>query len=135
MTIQELQNKNLKHGIYHKAQWQSIKSINGNEYKKVSNGIVRVVKYSNLKVVKAKLSEQAPKTESKTQWLIEDLLFFNENTKNYLVRLGTTNHKAKSKYYVNGNEVSKEDFENVVKPNGGNQPVFSVKLENLISIE
>ena len=132
MTIVELQNKNLRHGVFHKASWKSEKVVNGVEYTKVSNGVVRIVKYRNIKQVKAKLSVKAP---SSKQWLIEDLLSYNQNTGNYLVSLGTTHIKPSSKYYVNGKEVNKEEYEMVIKPNTNDSVIFSVKLENLISIE
>lgn len=139
MTIQELQNKNLKHGVYHKATWRSSKTINGVEYTKVSNGVIRIVHYGNIKEVKAKLSEKAPMEQTKQnttkQWVIKDLLSFNTNTQKYSVQFGTTNIKPQSTCYANGVEISRDEYDMVIAPKSKDKsPIFNVLLENVISI-
>lgn len=139
MTIEKLQT--IKKGVYHNATWKSEKVVENVNYTKVSNGRVKLAKYKNLKVVIAKQSEKAPmEIENKTnnkQWLIDDVLFKNTKTGNLLVQLCTTGSKTKSKYYANGVEITKSEYESVIKPNtnGVVPPVFSVKLENLIDIK
>ena len=139
MKIEELQN--VKKGVYHNATWKSEKVVDSVNYTKISNGRIKFAKYKNLKIVIAKQSEKAPmettNTTSNKQWLIEDVLFFNTKTNNYLVQLCTTGSKTKSKYYANGVEITKSEYESVIKPNANGvvPPVFSVKLENLIDIK
>ena len=137
MTIEKL--KNVKKGVYHNATWKSEKVVESVNYTKVSNGRIKLAKYKNLKVVIAKQSEKAPmettNITNNKQWIIEDVLFQNTKTGNLLVQLCTTGAKAKCKYYANGVQITKEEYESVIKPNtNGVPPVFSVKLENLIDI-
>ena len=64
-----------------------------------------------------------------------NILYYNKNTKNHLVQLATTKVKAKSKYYLNGVEVSKADYEALVpQRNNEDIKVFRVKLDNLIKL-
>lgn len=138
MELKELQNKQIKRGVYHKATWKSVKVINGVEYTKVSNGVIRIVDYHNIKEVKAKLSEKAPttkKTNTNKQWIIKDLLSFNTNTQRYSVQFGTTKVKPHSTCYANGVEISRQDYDMVIAPSKDKNPIFNVLLENVISID
>lgn len=130
MELQELETlKNLKKGIYHKAIWKS----GSNGYEKVSNGVVRIVKYGNINGVMVKGNKN---TIEKT--LIADFVYFNENTNNVLVQLAKTNNprlKAKTTYYLNGVEITKSEYEIANPPRKNyDSPIFRVKLENLIAI-
>lgn len=139
MTIQELQNKNLKKGKFHSAKWKSEKIVNGVKCEKISKGVVQIAKYSNIAVVKAKKSvsqtqAQTPKQDN-NQWIIEDLLSYNEKTGNYLVRFMKTKVRPHCEYKLNGVVVDKDQYETLVKPHTNDSPIFQVKLENLIDIE
>lgn len=128
--VNKFQTKELKKGIYTKAKWQSITIKKGVEYKKVSQGVVRFVKYSHIKgvVVKGQINVNE-------QCLMSDTIYHNSNTNNDYVQLARTNHKAKSTYYINGVEVDKETFEKQNPPRQGTpSPIFRVKIENLLEV-
>ena len=133
MLLQEFQNQfqAIKKGQFIKASWQSVKVVNGVEYKKVSNGVVRFVQYGNIKGVVV-----VGKVNVNEQCLIPSVLYYNTNTNNHYVQFATTNVKIKNQtFYINGVECDKATYEMVVKPNNhSNSPVFRVKLENLISL-
>ena len=133
MLLQEFQNQfsTIKKGRFVKASWQSVKVVNGVEYKKVSNGVVRFVQYGNIKGVVV-----VGKVNVNEQCLIPSVLYYNTNTNNHYVQLSTTNVKVKNQtFYINGVECDKATYEMVIKPsNHSNSPVFRVKLENLISL-
>ena len=130
MTQQELQNylNNYRKGAFVKATWKSEKVVNGAKCEKVSNGVVRFVKYGNIKGVVVKGVNNGDKA------IIENTLY-QTSKGNLLVQMATTHIKAKSTYMVNGAMVDKATYETYVKPNGnGDRVVFRVKLENLISL-
>ena len=135
MLLQDFQNKyatEIKKGQFTRAKWQSVKvDKQGNEYKKVSNGVVRFVQYGNISGVVV-----VGKTNVNEQCLIPNTLYFNGKTNNYLVQLGTTDTKAKSTYYCNGVEIDKATYElaNPPRQNSQASPVFRVKLENLLEL-
>ena len=133
MKIKELQNflQNHKKGTFVKATWKSEKDINGTKCEKISNGVVRFVKYGNINgvVVKGKVNPNE-------NVIIPNVLFHNTNTNNYLVQMATTNVKAKCTYTKNGVAIEKSEYEmaNPPRKNNGDTIVFRVKIENLISI-
>ena len=134
MLVNDFQTKfanEIKKGEFVKASWKSEKVINGDLYEKVSNGVVRFVKYGNINGVQVK-----GKTNPNEQVIIPNVLFHNTNTNNYLVQMATTNVKAKCTYKINGVEVDKATYETMVKPrqNNGETIVFRVKVENLLSL-
>lgn len=134
MLLQNFKNKyenEIKKGQFTSAKWQSVKvDKEGNEYKKVSNGVVRLVQYSHIKGVEVK-----GKVNPNEEVIIPNTLYFNAKTNNYLVQLATTETKAKSTYYLNGQEIDKETYELANPPRQGNpSPVFRVKLENLLEL-
>ena len=135
MLLQDFQNKfatEIKKGQFTKATWQSVKTDKqGNEYKKVSNGVVRFVQYGNIQGVEVK-----GKVNVNEDCLIPNTLYFNAKTNNYLVQLGTTDTKAKSTYYCNGVEIDKATYElaNPPRNNPNPSPVFRVELENLLEL-
>ena len=134
MLLQDFQNKyanEIKKGQFTKAKWQSVKVINGNEYKKVSQGVVRFVQYAHIKGVVV-----VGKVNTNENCLIPNTLYYNAKTNNYLVQLATTETKPHCTYYINGVEVDKATFEqdNPPRQNSQASPVFRVKLENLLAL-
>lgn len=134
MKTQELEqmfkNQQLKKGQFTKAKWQSITIKKGVEYKKVSQGVIRFVKYSHIKgvIVKGQINVNE-------QCLMSDTIYHNSNTNTDYVQLARTNHKAKSTYYINGVEVDKATFEQGNPPRQGTpSPIFRVKMENLLEV-
>ena len=100
---------------------------------KVSNGVVRLVKYANIKGVSVKGKENVNET-----CLIENTLYHNAKSNSYLVQLATTTIKPKVEYFVNGVSVDKQtyDLNAKTKPTTSfeNRVVFRVKLENLLEL-
>lgn len=129
MTIKELQEqlKTIKKGVFTRAKWQSVKG----EYTKVSTGKVRLVKYANIKGVQVK-----GKANANDNAIIDNVLYYNANTNNYLVQLAKTNTKAKVIYYHNGKEITKAEYDANVKQSAykNDSPIFRVKLENLLAL-
>ena len=125
-------NKEITKGQFTKAKLQSVKTVkNGNEYKKVSNGVIRFVQYGNIKGVEVK-GQVNPNEEC----LIPNTLYHNTKTNNYLVQLAKTDIKPICTYYCNGEEIDKETYEmaNPTKVYGQPSPIFRVKLENLLEL-
>lgn len=116
-----------KKGTFTKATWRSEKQVNGVKCEKISNGVVRFVKYGNIKGVVVKGVNNGDKA------LIENTLYQTSNG-NLLVQMATTHIKSHSTYKVNGQMVDKATYETYVKPNNGARVVFRVKLENLLSL-
>lgn len=129
--FQDIYNQEIKKGQYTKAKWQSVKMINGKEFKKISSGVVRFVEYGHINGVQVK-----GKVEVNNNCIIPNTLYYNSNTQNYLVQLATTNVKPTSTYYINGVEVDKATYEleNPPRQNSQASPVFRVKLENLLEL-
>lgn len=118
----------IKKGVMVKASWKSEKSINGDTYEKISKGVVRFVKYGNIKGVVVKGNGNGSSA------IIPDILY-QANNGNYLVQMAKTHVKAKCVYKINGVEVDKQTYETMVKPQRNDSPIFRVKLENLISLK
>ena len=91
----------------------------------IAAAIIHAVEMQRIAKRKVKHLEQEEYSEQKN----------NTNTGNHLVTLGTTKHKTKSVYYANGQEITKEEYESVVKSNHNDTLIFNVKIENLISID
>lgn len=138
MDLQEMRDtiNNLPKGQFVNATWRS----GNNGYEKRSNGVVRLVKYGNIKgvVVKGKVNNnETIDTEC-------PYIYHNSKTKTITIQLSTIKGmKATCKYYYNGIEITKQQYEMVNKPrkpqldpNGKpiEKVVFRVKLENLLSI-
>lgn len=114
-------------GTFTKATWKSEKEINGIKCEKISNGVVRFVKYANIKGV-------VVKGVNNGDTAIIDNVLYQTSKGNLLVQMATTKVKSHSTYKVNGVVVDKATYETYVKPNNGARVVFRVKLENLISL-
>lgn len=120
-------NGEIRKGRFVKAQWKSVKG----EYEKVSSGVVRFVEYAHIKGVEPK-----GKGNESESYILPSVVYVNGNTGKTYVRLYTTNVKSKVAYLRNGKEITKEEYEIAVKPrkSANRPPVFSVLLENLISL-
>lgn len=134
MLLQDFQNKyanEIKKGQFTKATWQSVKTIKGVEYKKVSKGVIRFVQYAHIQGVVV-----VGKVNTNENCLIPNTLYYNAKTNNYLVQLATTETKPHCQYYINGVEVDKATYElgNPPRQNSQASPVFRVKLENLLEL-
>lgn len=124
--------KEIKKGQFTSAKWQSIsKAKDGNEYKKVSNGVIRFVRYGSIKNVEVK-----GKVNPNEECLIPNTLYYNKNTKGMYVQLAKTKVKPVSTYYCNGEQITKEQFEmaNPSKKYGKPSEIFRVRLENLLEL-
>lgn len=136
MNLQTIQNfiVNYKKGTYTKATWKSEKVVNGDTYTKVSEGVVRFVSYTSVK----KTTTTNGKTNPNQITYIENVLFFNTKTNNYLVHLYVSKnpkHKTKTTYYLNGNEITKAEYESNIKVN--KYPIdlmFTKNLNDIISL-
>ena len=128
MLVKDFQTKinTIRKGSFVKATWRSEKVVNGVKCEKVSNGVVRFVKYANIKGVVVKNTNR--NENHINEWLIQ------ASNGNVLVQMATTHIKSKSTYKINGVEVDKQSYENLVGANGGSKVVFRVKLENLLSL-
>lgn len=87
MQVNELIIKveNVKRGQFQRAKWQSVKVVNGETYKKVSVGVVRIVEYTHIKSVKERLQNTQRKSNPNEKTIISNVLYYNSNTNNYLV--------------------------------------------------
>lgn len=133
MNAQEITNamSAIKKGTFVKASWKSDKSVNGDTYTKVSNGVVRFVKYGHIKGVVVKGQTNVNENVD----LNCEFLYHNGNTNNSLIQMATTIHKAKCTYYLNGHQIEKDQYETVNPPRSVSpMVVFRVKVENLISL-
>ena len=136
----EMFAKNYRKGTLTKATWKSETIVNGETMVKVSSGVVRFVNYGNTKKAKAKATINQPKkTNTNTIEIIKDILTYNQNTNNYLVKLFVSQNplaKVKTIYTRNGIEITKEEFETIVKPKnyGEIDLMFIKKLEDIISL-
>ena len=120
-------------GRYVKAKWQSPKQlIDGDYYFKISEGVVRFVRYDHIKGVEPKHKSNPNENH------IAPFCKHNSHTQNDIVSMATTNnkyHRPKVKYFKNGILVSKEEYELAVKPRtNGKIVMFNVLLENLLEL-
>lgn len=120
----------IKKGVFTKETHQSITMVNGVEYKKITNGVVRFVKYANIKGVNATGKTNPNET------MVSAFIYHNSNTKCDYLQMATTKHHSKVKYYRNGVEITKAEYETATKakPSTNKPVVFRVKLENLLSL-
>lgn len=145
MTIEE-RLMTIRKGAYVKATWQSFPAMSakgkGHNVRKVSQGLVRVgVDYSNIKENEGKENNGLPETE---KWLAFPYLIQNVVTGKKKVRLTVSKSataKTEVKYYLDGNEITKEKLRETgfVRPSALDHKttdllVFNVLLENLLDI-
>ena len=131
--------KKIKKGTFVKIVYRGdIKGVNGEKITQIVGrmGII----YNNTQAYKNK-----PQNEEKTprkyvdEIVVPNLLFKSKDGR-LKVRIYTSNninHRAKSKYYVDGMEVSKQELleQGVIKPSKPRECIcFEVFLDNIISI-
>ena len=143
LTLQEVIAilANLKKGCYHSFETTKIDSESGYYRITTSNG--RLCSYENMKSTKEKRANGIAKktsTNSSMVVVIEDVLYFNTNTNNYLLSVKTTRRNCKTSHTIyfdnNGNEISKEDFEKVVKLDKHNvSDMWYIKLQDLTAVK
>lgn len=136
MLLQDLINAVVakRKGAFTKVMYKSEKVVNGITYTKFSNMVVRFgINYANIKGVIVKGYKNPNETT------INDYgIKYNANTNNTCIKAYTTNnpkHKSKSVYYANGNEISKSEYENAIKPRTSNATVvLNLNIDNIIKI-
>lgn len=120
MTIKEKILK-AKKGVFHHMEWQSLTTINGSEYQKISSGSVRLGNYYHI------AHKEQPSDYEDT------IIKVNKSGVEY-VQFFTTGKAPKVKYFLNGNEISKEEYETNVPANGGKVGImFSKHLSDIIA--
>lgn len=125
----------LRKGQIVRVVYKSVKVVNGKTYEKITNTLVRFVKYANIKgvTVQNKPNQNEAKL-NECEFIIE-----NSKTGSTLVQMATTNikgFKPSVTYICNGELLTKEAFNTEVKHKENTEPlkVFRVKLENLLAI-
>lgn len=130
MTLKELQDtlSKIKKGSYATIHYQK---VNG-EYTKDTEKTIRFVEYSHISSVQVK--GKANTNDS----YVSDFIIYNKNTNKHYLMVATTNtpYKAQVKYYKNGMEITKDEYETENKPRKyyGPSPVFKLFIEDIISI-
>jgi hypothetical protein len=157
----------IPNGRFFKMTWKSevpvfSKFNNMYEVTKITTSTVRKgIKYTNTKTYKTKFFRKV--NENRTDYMIapvnfndktelpwghyragyENLIIDHTNKageKNSYLRLYVTPNKPKSKFYLNGKEISKEELKSkgIVKESywteGTNDGVFNIKIKNILSI-
>lgn len=114
-----------------------VKATKKNGYEKRTRMVGRFVNYYNIASVKAKGTTESKPRDYEKQ-IIPHVLKTNLNTQNDLLMVYTTNHhKAHSKYFYNGEEISKEEYYNGIgekEKNYAPSVLFSMKLNEIYSV-
>ena len=136
MKINELQKwaNNYKMGTWTKASWKSERVVNGAKCEKVSNGVIRFVEYENMESTKQRRKANGSQPKASTGKFIIKNILVQCNNGSLIVSAKTTHIKPKSTYKINGAIVDKATYETMVPPHSNSSDVFSIKLENLISL-
>ena len=134
MELQEITNKlnSITKGQYTNVCYKTTKIINGVECEKTTHTIVRFVEYSHIKGVEVK-----GKSNPNEQY--HNGLIYNEHTNKWYIQMAVVNNpnfKAKVEYKVNGQVVSKEQYQEVdkPKPNKTEMIVFRKCIDDIISL-
>lgn len=126
--------KAIKRGTFVKASWKTITIGKDKKvYTKTSEGVVRIVRYGNIKGVVVKGKPQ-PNIVVDSEY---DCLYHNTLTQSILVQFATTKNPPKViSYECDGVKTTKEEYELVNPPRKRNDKmvVFRVKLENLLKL-
>lgn len=131
MTLQEVKTKlaTIKKGRITKVHYLTIKG----DYTKETETCVRFVEYSHIKGVQAKGKGNPNETHE-----IANMLIYNQNTKKHYLQMATINgnHKAEVKYFHNGNEITKAEYDLANPPRPNTQPlvVFKKDIADIISL-
>lgn len=149
MTLEELKKQNIRNGkfvyITYKKEFEPSKNGKGHKVVKVSTQVVRLgCFYGNI----IKNDEGYQPTQEQDKRFGDFLsglknIVSSKDEKTYFWAYTTNNkkHKAHSKYYVDGVEMTYEQVENTgyvckskLKPSNKPCSMFVIKLENLIAI-
>jgi hypothetical protein len=127
--------KTIKNGTFTVLNYQSETVKGGNNYLKVTTMVVRIgVEYKNTKYAINK--DTSGELKGKVWYLYKYIL---EGKTDYLLRVYPSNnphHRAKSKYYCNGKEITKEEYNKALNKKSSSNPIpcFDVKIKNVISL-
>lgn len=152
MNIENIKNNiqnNIRKGSFVKLKWQKVLT----NYKttpadiqviKISQAVVRFgVQYDNLSKVQEKRENGTLPQENQglngMEWILYPYILKNKNNNEFLRVYTVPNCKIESKYYLNGNEITKEEAqEYCTKANfsSNNTPLdcFNVKIENILEL-
>ena len=104
------------------------------DYTKETKTLVRFVKYANIKgvVVVGKTNPNETKDDA------SEFIIYNSNTNKHYLQISTidTGAKAQVRYYYQGNEITKEQYDLANPPRPSKQPlvVFRKDIADIISI-
>lgn len=114
-----------------------VKVTDKDGFEKHTRMVGRFVNYYNIASVKAKGTGES-KPRDYEQQIIPHILKTNLNTQNDLLMVYTTNHhKAHTKYYYKGVEISKEEYYKGIgekEKNYAPSVLFSMKLNDILSV-
>lgn len=142
--------QNIKKGVFvteeHKRQIPLKKGFEHLKVEKLTKSVVRLgCKYANLQEIKIKNVETNSLSKN-LEWIkeYENILMINQETNEISIRFTKSrnkNHKAKTKWFLNGIETTKEEliklgclYSRDITPSNNNSPVFNVKVKDLISL-
>lgn len=116
-----------------------VKETYHGEFTKQTRMVVRFVNYYNIESVIAKgKSEKDSKARDYEETYIPHILKLNRNTNNILLNCYVTNHhKAHSRYFYQGYEISEEEYyeqSGDTKKNYPQSVLYSMKLEDIVSV-
>ena len=151
MTALELQEKilNFKKGSFQKLQWERelklYKKYENQDIKitKFSEGVVRFgIEYDNMKAVQEKRENGELPQDNQglngLEWLLYPYLLKNIKSGKVYVRVNTTGNKIKTRYFMNGEEITKEVAEEYCTASnfskGQAVEVFNVGIENIVAV-
>lgn len=151
MTAKELQEVilNLKKGSFQKLSWSRelklYKKYEGQNIKitKVSEGVVRFgVEYDNMKSVQQKRENGELPQDNQglngLEWVLYPYLLKNPKTNKEYIRVNTTGNKIKTRYFLNGEEISREVAEEYCTASnfskGQAVEVFNIGIENITAV-
>lgn len=130
MTLKELHKAlaNIKKGQMTKVHYFTTKGA----YTKDTEMVVRFVEYSHIKGVQAK--GKVNPNESYDKYGV----IYNKNTNKFYLQMATINtkYKANVHYFLNGAEITKEQYEsaNPSNPNKKPSPVIRKDISEIIAI-
>ena len=131
MTLQEVTSKlsTIRKGTITKVHYVTIKG----DYTKETQTKVRFVKYGNIAGVTV-----AGKTNPNEQKTTSEFVIFNAKTNKHYLQMATikTKSKAQVKYYYQGKEITKQEYDLANPPRPSTQPlvVFRKDINDIISI-
>ena len=137
MELKELLKaiENIKKGKYTKITYQSETLKNGNVYSKITTMVVRLgINYKKIKYAINK--DTTGELKGKT-WIMYGYIL--QGKTDILLRVYNSfspKHRAKSVYYCNGKEITKEEYNNALnkKPSSNIIPCFDIKIKNIIAL-